>query len=193
VDYQTTWQRMRDFTDARDANTLDEIWLLEHPSVFTLGQAGKTQHILDAGDIPIIHTDRGGQVTYHGEGQLIAYLLFDLKRLHLGIRQFVTQTEQAVIDCLAAYGIQAYSDRSAPGVYVDGAKICAIGLRVRRGCTYHGIALNVNMDLTPYSRINPCGFKHLPITQTADLGGPTTIQEIGEKLTAQLAKNLLEA
>lgn len=190
VDYANTWQRMRDFTDARDKDTPDELWLLEHPPVYTQGQAGKAEHILDAKDIPIIQTDRGGQVTYHGPGQLVAYLLFDLKRLDSSIRTLVTHIEQAVINLLAEYNISAYGDRKAPGVYIDGAKVCAIGLRVRKGCAYHGIALNVNMDLTPYSRINPCGFEQLAVTQTADWGGPKTVEEAGEKFTQEIQQLL---
>jgi lipoyl(octanoyl) transferase len=177
---------MRDFTDKRDATTPDEIWLLEHPSVFTQGQAGKAEHILNAGDIPVIQTDRGGQVTYHGPGQLVVYLLLDLRRLNISIRTLVSTIEQAVINLLAEYGIEAYGDRKAPGVYVNGAKICAIGLRVRHGCTYHGIAFNINMDLEPYARINPCGFSQLPVTQTASLGGPKTVIEAGEKFISHL-------
>ena len=180
IDYQEAWQRMRVFTDTRDAQTPDEVWLLEHPSVFTQGQAGLASHILNPGHIPVIQTDRGGQVTYHGPGQLVAYLLFDLRRLDISIRKLVTLIEQAVINVLAEYHITANGDRHAPGVYVDGAKICAIGLRVRHGCTYHGIAFNINMDLEPYSRINPCGFENLPVTQTIDLGGPKTVEEAGE-------------
>ncbi|HLF67065.1 MAG TPA: lipoyl(octanoyl) transferase LipB [Gammaproteobacteria bacterium] len=192
-DYASTWQQMREFTDARGSETPDEIWLLEHPPVFTQGQAGRAEHVLNPGNIPVIQTDRGGQVTYHGPGQLVAYLLFDLKRLDTGIRTFVTTIEQAVINLLAEYGINAHGDRSAPGVYVEGhGKICAIGLRVRHGCTYHGIAFNINMDLEPYSRINPCGVAQSPITQTADLGGPTTVQEAGERFVQQLRTLLVQ-
>lgn len=180
VDYQVAWQRMRTFTDQRDPNTQDEVWLLEHPAVFTQGQAGLPEHILDPKNIPIVQTDRGGQVTYHGPGQLIAYLLFDLKRLDISIRQFVTLIEQVVIDVLAQYDIKANGNRSAPGVYVNGEKICAIGLRVRKGCTYHGIAFNIDMDLEPFSRINPCGFSDLKVTQCAQLGGPKTVALAGE-------------
>lgn len=190
VDYQQTWQQMRDFTEHRTPTTPDEIWLLEHKAVFTQGQAGKPEHILQAGDIPVVQTDRGGQVTYHGEGQLIAYLLVDLKRRDMSIRAFVTLVEQAVIQVLAEYNISAYGDRKAPGVYIEGAKVCAIGLRVRHGCTYHGIAFNIHMDLTPYSRINPCGFAQLPITQTIDWGGPQTVQEAGEKFARSMQQLL---
>jgi lipoyl(octanoyl) transferase len=191
IDYQDAWQRMRAFTDTRDAQTPDEIWLLEHPAVFTQGQAGSAAHILNPGDIPVIQTDRGGQVTYHGPGQLVIYILFDLKRLNISIRKLVTLLEQAVIDVLAEYNITAYGDRKAPGVYVEGAKICAIGLRVRHGCTYHGIAFNINMDLAPYSRINPCGFTNLPVTQTADLGGPRDVNSAGELFVTHFKTVLL--
>jgi lipoyl(octanoyl) transferase len=188
INYQDAWQRMRNFTDSRDAHTPDEVWLLEHPKVFTQGQAGLAAHILNAGDIPVVQTDRGGQVTYHGPGQLVVYLLFDLKRLNISIRQFVTLLEQAVINVLAQYNIRAYGDRKAPGVYVDGAKICAIGLRVRQGCSYHGIAFNINMDLEPYARINPCGFENLPVTQTKDLGGPDNVALAGQLFIQELKK-----
>jgi lipoyl(octanoyl) transferase len=190
IDYQDALERMRNFTDTRDNNTPDEVWLLEHPKVFTQGQAGKAEHILNPGDIPVIQTDRGGQVTYHAPGQLVAYLLFDLKRANISIRQFVTLLEQAVINVLAEFNISAYGDRKAPGVYVNGAKICAIGLRVRHGCSYHGIAFNINMDLAPYSRINPCGFENLTVTQTKDLGGPDNVEVAGQLFTQALAKLL---
>lgn len=166
-DYVSTWEAMRAFTDQRNENTLDEAWFLEHPPVFTQGQAGKPEHILNPGEIPIVHTDRGGQVTYHGPGQLVVYVLFDLKRLQIGIRQLVNQLEKTVIATLAEYGVTAQSRCDAPGVYVDTAKICSIGLRVRRGYSYHGIAFNINMELEPFSRINPCGFQRLPITKLA--------------------------
>lgn len=190
INYQDAWQRMRIFTDTRDANTPDEVWLLEHPSVFTQGQAGLAAHILNAGEIPVVQTDRGGQVTYHGPGQLVAYILFDLKRLDMSIRKLVTLLEQTIINILAEYQINAYGDRKAPGVYVDGAKICAIGLRVRHGCTYHGIAFNINMDLKPYSRINPCGFENLTVTQSKDLNGPDNIK-LAKELFIKHLKALL--
>jgi lipoyl(octanoyl) transferase len=162
---------MRRFTDARDRDTVDEVWFVEHPPVFTLGVNGNRAHILAPGDIPIVATDRGGQVTYHGPGQLVAYVLLDLKRLGLGIRALVELLEGAVIDALAKRGVTARARRDAPGVYVDGKKLAALGLRVRRGCSYHGIAINVNMDLTPFGRINPCGMQGLEVTQVADLLG----------------------
>lgn len=190
IDYQEAVLRMKNFTDSRDSDTPDEVWLLQHPPVFTQGQAGLAEHILNPGDIPVIQTDRGGQVTYHGPGQLVAYLLFDLKRAHISIRAFVTLLEQSIINVLALFNIHAYGDRKAPGVYVDGAKICAIGLRVRHGCSYHGIAFNINMDLQPYKRINPCGFENLPVTQTKDLGGPDNVTLAGQLFTEELAKLL---
>lgn len=166
--YESIWQQMRAFTDNRDASTPDEIWILEHPPVFTQGQAGKAEHILNPGDIPIVQSDRGGQVTYHGPGQLIAYNLIDLKRRKLGVRHFVTAIENALIKLLANYGVTAKARCDAPGVYVNGAKIASIGLRVRRGCTYHGLSFNVDMDLSPFARINPCGMQNLPIVQLKD-------------------------
>ena len=161
---------MQAFTDTRTAESADELWLLQHPSVFTLGRNGKTEHLHHTGDIPVIHVDRGGQVTYHGPGQLVAYLLLDLKRRRLGIQSLVRVLEQSVIHLLADYSIRAVRRDKAPGVYVDGRKIAALGLRVRRGCSYHGLSLNVDMDLSPFSRINPCGFADLEVTQLADLG-----------------------
>jgi lipoyl(octanoyl) transferase len=185
-DYQTTWDKMKVFVDQRDANTPDEVWLLEHPPVFTQGLAGKPEHVLNLGDIPLICTDRGGQVTYHGPGQLVAYTLFDLQRLNMGSRQLVQTLESCVIDVLASYGVSAESKCEAPGVYIEGAKICSIGLRVRKGCSYHGIAFNIDMDLTPFSRINPCGFKDLQMTQLRDFV-TATVQEVGEKFGQTLA------
>ncbi len=188
VDYRETWQAMLDFTATRGDETLDEIWFLEHPPVFTLGLAGKTEHVLTPGDIEVIPIDRGGQVTYHGPGQLVVYPLLDLKRLKLGVRALVCALEKAVVDVLAGYGINAVPKADAPGVYVDGRKIAALGLRVRRGCTYHGLAFNVEMDLEPFKRINPCGFAGLETTQVADLGGPAD----PERVAADLLPHLLE-
>jgi len=159
LDYKTTWQAMQDFTNQRDESTPDELWLLEHPPVFTQGQAGKAEHILNPNNIPVVQTDRGGQVTYHGPGQLMGYALFDIKRLKVGARGLVMGLEQTVIALLNSLSIKGQGCREAPGVYVDEAKICSIGLRVRKGCSYHGIALNVAMDLTPFHWINPCGSK----------------------------------
>jgi lipoyl(octanoyl) transferase len=190
VPYDETWRAMRAFTDARDEHTADEIWLVEHPPVFTQGQAGKPEHVLNPHGIPVVQSDRGGQITYHGPGQLVAYVLIDLRRRNLSVRDFVAMLEQAVIDVLAEYHIQAHGDRSAPGVYVEGAKICSIGLRVRRGCSYHGIAFNVDMDLTPFSYINPCGLVGMKMTQTKDLGLPLTLASAGEKFIYHLAAKL---
>mgnify|MGYP003562333994 FL=1 len=155
VDYTETWQRMQQFTDNRDESTVDEIWLLEHPPVFTQGQAGKEEHLLFPGDIPVVKVDRGGQVTYHGPGQLVAYVLLDIKRRKIGVRELVTMIEQVIVGALAAHAVNAYARPDAPGVYVNEAKVASLGLRVRKGCTFHGLALNVAMDLSPFSRINP--------------------------------------
>jgi lipoyl(octanoyl) transferase len=189
-EYTPTWQAMKDFTDQRNENTLDEIWLVEHPPVFTLGLNSKPEHILDAGDIPVVKIDRGGQVTYHGPGQLIAYLLVDLKRRKLGIRSMVEKIEQAIINLLAEYSIDAVGRRDAPGVYVGDRKIAALGLRVRRSCSYHGLALNVDMDISPFTRINPCGHKGLEVTQISAIGGPKDIDSIATGLCRQLVKAL---
>ncbi|MGB5831050.1 MAG: lipoyl(octanoyl) transferase LipB [Thiohalocapsa sp.] len=169
VDYDETWRAMRRFTDERDDTSPDQLWLLEHAPVFTLGQAGRPEHVLNPGDIPVVQTDRGGQVTYHGPGQLVAYLLLDLRRAGLGVKRLVNLLEQSVIDVLLRLGIDAAARRDAPGVYVNGAKIAAIGLRVRRGCSYHGIALNIGVDLAPFQRINPCGYAGLQVTRLVDL------------------------
>jgi lipoyl(octanoyl) transferase len=163
------WADMQRFTDARDAATPDEVWFVEHPPVFTLGLNADRAHLHDAGAIPVVQTDRGGQVTYHGPGQLVCYVLIDLKRRSLNVRSLVQALESAVIDTVAAFVIDAYPRRDAPGVYVGGRKLAAVGLRVRRGCSYHGIAINVNMDLEPFTRINPCGFENLEVTQVADI------------------------
>jgi len=181
-DYTTVWQAMQQFTDQRNSNTADELWLLEHPAVFTQGQAGKEEHLLFPGDIPVVKVDRGGQVTYHGPGQLMVYVLLDLKRRNMGVRQLVTLLEQVLIQLLTPYGINAYAKPDAPGVYVDGGKIASLGLRVRKGCTFHGMALNVNMDLSPFSRINPCGYAGLQMIQSKDLGGPQSIAEAKQRI-----------
>jgi lipoyl(octanoyl) transferase len=171
ADYTTTWREMQAFTDMRTVKSPDELWLLQHPPVFTLGRNGNREHLLHhTSDIPVIHVDRGGQVTYHGPGQLVAYPLLDLKRRRLGIQSLVGILEQSVINLLADYSIRAGRRDKAPGVYVDGRKIAALGLRVRRGCCYHGLSLNVDMDLSPFSMINPCGFTDLEVTRLADLG-----------------------
>ena len=186
VDYETTLDKMRAFTDARDANTPDELWLLEHDPVFTLGQAGKREHVLMPGDIPVVQSDRGGQVTYHGPGQLVIYLLLDIKRLGIGVRGLVDGIEQSIITLLSEYGINAESRREAPGVYVDGRKIAALGLRVRRGRSYHGLSLNVDMDLSPFSQINPCGYEGLEVTRLSDLGVDEPLSSISSRLINHL-------
>jgi lipoyl(octanoyl) transferase len=188
--YEPTWRAMQAFTDARDADTPDELWLLTHPPVYTLGQAGRPEHLLAPGAIPVIQVDRGGQVTYHGPGQLVAYLLLDLRRAGLGVRRLVSLLEQSVIELLGGYGIAAAARRDAPGVYVAGAKLASLGLRVRRGCSFHGLALNVDMDLAPFTRINPCGLPGLAVTQLADLGGPRDMAAVGEGLAAVVAQRL---
>jgi len=186
--YTPVWQAMRAFTDARDAETPDELWLLEHDPVFTLGQAGRMEHVLNPGDIPVIPVDRGGQVTYHGPGQIVAYPLLDLRRLGIGVRDLVCRIEQAIIDTLAHWNIEAVRREGAPGVYVAEAKIAALGLRVRRGCTFHGLAFNVAMDLEPFQRINPCGYKGLAVTQLLDLGGPSRLADVEEVLIGEFCR-----
>ncbi|GAB1261658.1 lipoyl(octanoyl) transferase LipB [Aurantivibrio plasticivorans] len=168
-DYQLTWEQMRQFTDSRTPDTQDELWLVQHPPVFTLGQAGRQEHVLAPGDIPVVQCDRGGQVTYHGPGQLIAYPLLNLPRLKVGVRELVEKIEQVLINTVKDYGIEAERMAGAPGVYVNGAKIAALGLRVRRGCSFHGLSLNVAMDLEPFQRINPCGYAGMAVTQMSDL------------------------
>ena len=190
TDYRPTWAAMRAFTDARTDGTPDELWLTEHPPVFTQGQAGRPEHLLDPGPIPVVPIDRGGQVTYHGPGQVLAYLLLDIRRRGLGVRELVERMEQGVIALLAEEGINARGRRDAPGVYVGEAKIAALGLRVRHGRCYHGLALNVAMDLAPFSRINPCGYPGLAVTQLADLGAATDLDEVGRRLAEQLSRSL---
>lgn len=189
-DYQPCWKAMQEFTQTRTEETADEIWLLEHTPVFTQGQNGKPEHVLNPGDIPVVQTDRGGQVTYHGPGQLMVYTLVDLRRKKLNVRELVSMLEQSVIDMLAEYHIQAAAKLDAPGVYVDHKKICSIGLRIRKGCSYHGIAFNVALDLEPFSRINPCGFAQLQMAQFSELGGLNSTLETGRALTKYLMKNL---
>lgn len=191
ADYAPTLAAMQRFTDERDAGTADEIWLLEHPPVFTLGMAADRAHVLAAGDIPVVQTDRGGQVTYHGPGQLVMYPLVDIRRLALSVRGLVQNLEQSVINLLAPDGIAAQGRRDAPGVYVEGRKLASVGMRIRRGASYHGLALNVDMDLQPFSRINPCGMTGLQVTQLASLGVKGSVKEIGERL-APLLVALLE-
>lgn len=188
--YEAVWQRMQQFTNERTTETEDEIWLVEHPPVFTLGQAGKPEHLLNPGDIPIVASDRGGQVTYHGPGQLIAYLLIDIKRAHLGVRQLVTLIEKSIIDLLKSYDISAEAKPEAPGVYVDHKKIAALGLRIRQGRSYHGLSLNVNMDLEPFSRINPCGYPGLVVTQLSDFGIEEGMEQVADKLIGHILGHL---
>ena len=185
--YEPVWRAMQAFTDARTDETPDEIWLVEHDPVFTLGQAGKPEHVLMPGDIPVLHVDRGGQVTYHGPGQIVAYPLLDLKRLKVGVREYVDRIEQAVIDTLGDWNIGAARREGAPGVYVNGAKVAALGIRVRRGCTFHGLAFNIAMDLAPFRRINPCGYAGLEVTSMNDLGGPSSLDAVKPQLLEHLA------
>ena len=185
--YEPVWRAMQRFTDARDDETIDELWLVEHDPVFTQGQAGKAEHILAPGDIPVVPIDRGGQVTYHGPGQRVAYPMLDLRRLGIGVRALVCGIEQAVIDTLAGWDITAARRDGAPGVYVGDAKIMALGLRVRRGCSFHGLAFNVDMDLAPYQRINPCGYQGLAVTTVLDCGGPGSLAAVDDQLVPQLA------
>ena len=187
-DYAEALQKMRRVTELRDDTSHDELWLLEHPRVFTLGQAGRTEHLLDAGGIPVIHSDRGGQVTYHGPGQLVAYALVDLRRCQLGVRHLVDGLEQCIIDMLAAAGITGQRRNRAPGVYVSGRKVCALGLRIRNGCSYHGLALNVDMDLEPFQRIDPCGYRGLEVTRLKDLGIPWDVDSAGKRLVVAFAR-----
>lgn len=188
--YEPVWQHMQAFTDQRQAETPDEIWLLQHTSVFTQGQAGKAEHLLNPGDIPVVKTDRGGQVTYHGPGQLVVYLLLDLRRKKLGVREVVSLMEDAVIALLADHGQVAVARADAPGVYVDECKIASLGLRVRRGCSFHGLALNVDMDLQPFSRINPCGYAGMQMTQLRDLYPDADIDTATKNLLNYLVKRL---
>lgn len=181
---------MRRFTDARTADTTDELWLLQHPPVFTLGQAGKPEHLLRDTGIPLVKIDRGGQITYHGPGQIVVYLLIDLRRRNLKVREMVSLMEQALIDCLADYHLVAVRKEGAPGVYIDGAKIAALGLRVRNGCSYHGLALNVDVDLVPFSAINPCGYAGLQTIRMKDFGVTDGVDEVGERLLAHLQRLL---
>lgn len=189
-DYRTTWQAMKAFTESRTAQTGDEIWLLQHPPVFTQGIAGKPEHLLCSHGIDVVKTDRGGQITYHGPGQIIAYLLLDIRRLKLGVRELVNRMESAVIGLLRDYRIDAVSRHDAPGVYVNDAKIASLGLKIKQHCCYHGIALNVDMDLTPFSYINPCGYQGLRVTQTKDLGISDGIDTLAAKLAEHLQQQL---
>lgn len=190
VEYEPTWRAMQRFTEERDADTEDELWLLEHPPVFTLGMAADRSHVLAAGDIPVVQTDRGGQVTYHGPGQLVVYPLIDIRRLGLGVRDLIIALEQSVIDVLAPSGVRAVGRREAPGVYVEGRKLGSVGMRIRRGASYHGLAVNVDMDLTPFARINPCGMVGMEVTQLKDLGLPGDVEQVGREIATALAARL---
>lgn len=195
LEYVPVWNAMRDFTAARTAATPDELWLLTHAPVFTQGQAGKPEHLLAPGGIPVVQIDRGGQVTYHGPGQLVVYLLLDVRRAGLGVRELVERIEQSVIDVLAACGIAGEAQRKAPGVYVNGAKIAALGLRIRQGCSYHGLSFNIDMDLAPFARINPCGYQGMPVTQLRDLlprdsGQGALLERTADALAQALAGRL---
>ncbi|MGK2953474.1 MAG: lipoyl(octanoyl) transferase LipB [Thiobacillus sp.] len=186
VEYEPTWRAMQDFTAQRTADTPDELWLLEHAPVYTQGQAGRAEHLIAATDIPVVPIDRGGQITYHGPGQVVVYVLVDLHRRGYGIRELVTRMEQAVIDLLAAHGVVAARLAGAPGIYVNGAKIAALGLRVKHGCTYHGLAFNVDMDLAPFAAINPCGYAGMAVTQCRDLGVELSPPQAGQSLVQAL-------
>ena len=186
--YEPVWRAMQRFTDARDQDTLDELWLVEHEPVFTLGQAGKPEHVLAPGEIPVLHVDRGGQVTYHGPGQIVLYPLLDLRRIGIGVREYVCRIEQAIIDTLDEWNIGGQRREGAPGVYVAGAKVAALGIRVRRGCTFHGLAFNIGMDLEPFHRINPCGYQGLQVVALQDLGGPSSLEAVKPVLLEALAR-----
>jgi len=186
TDYVPVWEAMRVFTDSRQKSTLDEIWVTEHKRVFTQGQSGRPENIIDPGDIPVVLSDRGGQVTYHGPGQLVVYLMFDLRRMDLNVRVLVSGIEESIIDVLAGYSIGATRERDAPGVYVRGSKVGSLGLRVRRGCSFHGLSLNVAMDLEPFDRINPCGNVDLKMSQVKDCGGPSDLSVVAEDLINRL-------
>ena len=190
VEYEPTWRAMQAFTAQRTPDTPDEIWLLEHPPVYTQGQAGKPEHLLAATEIPVVPIDRGGQITYHGPGQVVAYVLVDLRRRGYGIRELVTRMEQAVIDLLSTHEVAAVRRMGAPGVYVDGAKVAALGLRVKHGCTYHGLALNVDMDLGPFAAINPCGYAGLQVTQCRDLGLTESLPRLEQTLAQALLRSI---
>ncbi|SJL82690.1 lipoyl(octanoyl) transferase LipB [Vibrio palustris] len=190
-DYQPVWQAMQDFTDHRDSQTRDEIWLVEHFPVFTQGQAGKPEHLINTGDIPVVQSDRGGQVTYHGPGQLVVYFLINLRRKSINVRQLVSNIETIVINTLAQYGVESAAKPDAPGVYVESKKICSLGLRIRRGCSFHGLALNINMDLSPFLRINPCGYAGMEMIQLSDIIPSASLHDAESILITELV-NLLE-
>ena len=189
--YQQVWQDMQTFTDQRSASTPDELWLVQHPPVYTLGKNARAEHVLDPGDIPVVKSDRGGQVTYHGPGQLVVYTLLDLNRMKIGVRELVSRIENSVIELLGEYGVRANARKDAPGVYVDDRKIAALGLRVRKGCSFHGLAFNVDMDLEPFSRINPCGYQGMEVTQLSELVAIADLAAVGEGLVSHLRRQLL--
>jgi len=191
-DYQVTWDAMRDYTHQRITLTTDQLWITEHPPVFTQGLNGRAEHVLDAGSIPLVQVDRGGQVTYHGPGQLVIYCLLDLNRYGLGVKGLVAKLEQSIIDLLESYHITAHARAGAPGVYVDQAKIAALGLRIRKGCCYHGLSLNVDMELEPFSRIDPCGYRGLAVTQLRDLGIGAGVEQVGDEVADLLLGVLSE-
>ncbi len=186
VDYHGTWQKMQDFTNTRDKDTPDELWFLQHPPVYTLGKNGKPEHVLNAAEIPVINSDRGGQVTYHGPGQIVVYTLLDLTRMKIGVRALVTNLEQTIVELLGDYGVNANARAEAPGVYVNDAKIAALGLRVRKGRSFHGLALNVDMDLEPFRRINPCGYEGLEVTQLKNLVSDIEVASVTDNLQQRL-------
>jgi len=192
TDYQVTWDAMRDYTHRRNPETIDQLWITEHAAVFTQGLNGRAEHVLKPGDIPLLQVERGGQVTYHGPGQLIVYCLLDLNRYGLGVKGLVAKIEQSIIDLLASYHIVAASRAAAPGVYVDQAKIAALGLRIRKGCCYHGLSLNVDMELEPFSRIDPCGYPGLAVTQLRDLGVKVSVEQVGNQLTDLIKADLIK-
>lgn len=188
--YLAVWDAMKAFTDQRSGDTPDEFWLVEHDPVFTQGQAGKAEHLINPGDIPVVQSDRGGQITYHGPGQLVLYVLVDVRRSHLSVRELVSALENAIIATLAKWNIESYAKADAPGVYVNGAKIASLGLRIRKGCSFHGLALNINMDLAPFLRINPCGYAGMAMTQASALGGPQSVSDAAPVLVAELASRI---
>jgi len=192
TDYGETWEAMKQFTRQRDRSTTDQLWITRHPPIYTQGLNGRAEHVLDRGEIPLLQVDRGGQVTYHGPGQLVVYCLLDLNRLGFGVKALVTRIEESVIDLLDHYRIAAHTRSGAPGVYVGEAKIAALGLRIRKGCCYHGLSLNVDMELEPFSRIDPCGYKGLAVTQLRDLGINAGIEQVGDELAGILVGNLGE-
>lgn len=195
--YEEIWHKMQNFTDQRNEETADEIWLVQHPAVFTQGSAGKPEHLLARTNIPVVQSDRGGQITYHGEGQQVMYVLLDIKRLkalgrEISVRELVTALEQCVVQTLAEYGVEGYPKPDAPGVYVDGRKICSLGLRIRKGCSFHGLALNINMDLSPFHQINPCGYAGLEMCQLSELINQSnlTCEDVSPKLVAHFCRLL---